>query len=137
MKWLTIISEIFSILSALLALIAVINTHRINKKLTQERQRLDKRIKVMLQYGSESLELPMELRREEVSRAEILGRLGMIPMKVPLKEEKQPRFSLKYTNKPEFLQQINDIKLSNGEHILTIPCSEDEFKQFDIEKNSI
>ena len=131
MKWVTHIAEICSILSALFALFAGINTFLLRKKFTQEHQRLNKKIKVILQYGAESLELPVELRREELSRTEILGRLGMLPMKA----EGHPRFSLNYINKPEFLRQINDIKVNDGEHILTIPCSEDEFRQFDIEKN--
>ncbi len=71
----------------------------------------------------------MELRRAELTRAEILGRLGMIPMKT-----KGSRFSLSYLNKPEFLAQINQIMDGSGDAVLTIPCTQEEFEQFDLTK---
>lgn len=69
----------------------------------------EQKITVILNHGAKKLELPVEMRRSEFSRAEILGRIGMIPT-----TEKGKRFSLKYTNTREFLQQINQI-LSTGQ----------------------
>jgi hypothetical protein len=131
MDWLNWAASICSILSVLFSLLAWLKAKRIHKELIKEQQRQNKKIKVILNYGDKKLELPMELRRVELTRAEILGRLGMIPMK----GKGQQRFSLGYINKPEFLQQINNIAVSDGEFILTIPCNEDEFSQFDIKSN--
>ena len=83
------------------------------------------KISVVLSYGVEKLELPVEIRRKEFSRAEILGRIGMIPLKKTGK-----RFSLGYLNSVEFLKQINQINEGDGDSILTIPCNETEFSQF-------
>lgn len=133
MGWLAIAADICGVLGALFALYAGVNTYLLQKKITQEQERLDKKIKVILQYGEKSFELPVELRRAELTRSEILGRLGMIPIKAGKElKPQQPRFSLRYTNKPEFWRQIDNITASDGEHIITIPCSEEEFNQFDI-----
>ncbi len=128
MKWLTTTSEIIGILGALFSLVAAINTCFLRKKLNREKQRQNQLIRVILNHGSQSIELPVKMRREELTRSEVLGFLGMIPMK----GGGQPRFLLKYLNKPEFFRQIRDIKDGIGELILTIPCSEEEYNQFDI-----
>jgi len=128
MDWFNWIAGGCSILGALFSLFAWFKARKIHKEFVHEQQRQNKKIKVVLNYGDKKLELPMELRRAELTRAEIMGRLGMIPMK----GKGQQRFSLGYTNKPEFLQQINNIAASDGEFIVTIPCNEDEFLQFDI-----
>lgn len=51
----------------------------------------------------------------------------MIPM-----EEKGKRFSISYLNSPEFLKQISIIVEGDGDSLLTIPCDENEFHQFDL-----
>lgn len=63
-------------------------------------------------------------RRADFVRSEILGYLGMIPMKV-----KGQRYALDYLNAPEFSRRINE---TDGDSVLTIPCREDEIAQFDI-----
>lgn len=95
----------------------------------EQRLRLQQqKISVILQNGGRNrLELPIELRRAELTRAEVLGRIGMIPMK-----SKGQRFTLNYLSTREFLIQINQILEGNGDSILTIPCSEIEFQQFDL-----
>jgi hypothetical protein len=127
MGWFNNAAGISSIFGALFSLFAWINTWCLHRKISQEQRRKNKKVTVILQNGADCLELPVELRRAELTRAEILGRLGMIPMKV-----KGQRFSLGYLNTPEFLRQINDISASNGDCILTIPCKEEEFSQFEI-----
>jgi len=82
---------------------------------------------VVLQNGADRLELPVELRRAELTRSEVLGRIGMITMK-----SKGQRFSLEYLNQPDFLRQINTIAKTSEDGILTIPCKADELAQFDI-----
>jgi hypothetical protein len=99
-----------------------------HKEFEQEQKRQEQRISVILQNGArQRLELPVELRRAELTRAEILGRIGMIPMKA-----KGQRFSLEYLNTPEFLRQINQILASDSNSVLTIPCNESEYAQFDL-----
>ena len=83
-------------------------------------------VKVVLSNGSRSQELPFELRRSEFTRSELLGIIGMIPMK-----ENGKRFSLKYLNNPDLLTEIHRIRDHRGNSKLTIPCDNEEFGQFE------
>jgi hypothetical protein len=97
----------------------------IDNQLEQARKRQQQKISVVLRNGGKSLELPVELYRSEFTRAEILGRVGMIPCK-------GQRFKLDYFSKKEFLDQINQIASSDGNATLIIPCDNDEFSQFEL-----
>jgi len=117
------------LLAALFSFLAWLKARRIQKDQQAEKARQSKSITVTLQYGGRKIELPVELRRAELTRAEILGRLGMIPMK-----KTGARFSLSYLNKLEFQKQLNQIMDGNGDAVLTIPCTQEEFEQFDLTK---
>jgi hypothetical protein len=122
-----LVADAIGILGAGFALYAAIQAHQIREAQEREQQRQNKKVTVLLQYGSESHALPVELRRADLTRSEVLGRIGMIPMK-----QKGQRFSLSYLNEPAFLQQINQIAEGKGDAVLTIPCTIEEFDQFDL-----
>jgi hypothetical protein len=121
------IADIIGILGALFALLAWIQTKRLRKYLEKERLRQNEKVKLVLKHNDRTIDLPVELRREEVTRAEVLGRLGMIPVK-----DKGKRFSIDYLNTREFWNQINQVVKGEGNSVLTIECDKDEFEQFDI-----
>lgn len=125
MDYLGFVANVLGIGGAIFALLAWLKAKKIQEEMAEERSRQNKKIVVSLQYGSKQLKLPVDLRRAELSRAEILGRIGMIPMK-----EKGQRFTIEYLHTPEFLQQINNIIEENGEDVLTIPCNASEYNQF-------
>ena len=127
MEWFSLIADSLGIFGAIFACFAWIQARQLRREYHREQHRQNKKVMVILQNGADRLELPVELRRAELTRAEILGRLGMIPMK-----ERGTRFSLGYVHTPEFLRQVNHIMANDGDAILTIPCKEDEFEQFDI-----
>jgi hypothetical protein len=129
MERISLIADFIGILGGIFAFLAWVQARQIDKKIEQERKRQNKRIKVILCNGMQPLELPIELRRAELTRAEILGRIGMIPMK-----EKGKRFSLGHLNTSEFLRRINEIIEGNGDSVLVIPCTEEELNQFDIRR---
>jgi len=128
MDWINLAGAIASILGAIFALMAWVKARLVQKRLESEQARQNKKVTVTLQHGSQKLELPVELRRAELTRAEILGRLGMIPMK-----NKGQRFSLGFLNTPEFLKQLNQIMNSDGDAVLAIPCTKEEYEQFDLQ----
>jgi hypothetical protein len=99
----------------------------INEQLAEAQERQQQKISVILQNGGKRLELPVELYRSEFTRAEILGRVGMIPCKV-----KGQRFNLEYFSKKEFLDQVNQIASGSGNAMFIIPCNDLEFSQFDL-----
>ena len=121
-----IAAGIMSILGGFFALMAWVQARSLKKEYGRDQDRQNKKIKVVLQLGDRSLELPGEFRRADLTRAEILGRIGMIPRKT------KEKFSVRYFNTPEFFSQINQIMTSDGDAILTISCTEDEFQQFDV-----
>ncbi len=124
-----LIADLVGILGAVFALLAWVwsiwNMVRANK----ERKRLRQRIPVILKSreSKHSLELPVHFRREELSRQELMGRIGMIPMK-----EKGARFEIRYTHEPDFLKAINRAKESSVSEPLVIFCSDKEIDQFDV-----
>jgi hypothetical protein len=123
-----LIADAVGILGAIFALFSWLQARQLKKLQEQEKIRQNQKIQIVLQHGRDSIELPVELRRAEFTRAEVLGRIGMIP----LEDDKQRRFSLKYLNTKEFYKQVSQLIDGFGEGILTISCDEKEFKQFDI-----
>ncbi|QPC80918.1 hypothetical protein G4Y79_14510 [Phototrophicus methaneseepsis] len=125
METVGIIADLIGIAGAVFAFFAWIQARQTQQELIKERKRLAKKVIVKLNYGGQELNLPVELRRAELSRAEILGRIGMLPMREPGK-----RFSLEFTSTPDFLQRLNQVIDSTSEETLIIPCSKEEFEQF-------
>lgn len=90
------------------------------------------KVKIELHYNGHKIELPLELRMIDFTRPELLGRIGMIPLK-----NKVGRYSLSYLNTQEFLNQMYEIREQNIDSVLVIPCTEDEALQFDLKGFSI
>ncbi|HKJ39845.1 MAG TPA: hypothetical protein VJ972_13790 [Anaerolineales bacterium] len=132
MQWLSIASDVIGVLGGMFAFFAWVQASRIRKDVASERQRQDAQIKVILRHGSETYQLPVSLRRAELTRAELLGRLGMIPIKKDDEGKEQKRFSIAYFNSKEFFERLNEIILGSGSDVLIIPCQDAEFNQFNI-----
>jgi len=92
--------------------------------------KLSRKVSVVLQSNGKKLELPIELRLADLNRAEILGRIGMLPMR-----DKGRRYSMRYFSTAKFLNQINRIRERNEDSTLVIPCTSDEINQFVIEES--
>ncbi len=127
MEIFNIIAGLASIVGTVFALFAWQQARQVNQTLEQEKQRLEKKITVSLQSPTHKIELPFELRRSEFARLEILGRIGMIPMK-----EKGKRFEIQYLNTHDFLLKVNEIIDGNDGAHLTITCEPGELDQFDL-----
>lgn len=130
-KWISNTADIIGVLGGIFAFLAWIQTLRLRRYQTAERERLNSMIRVVLQYQDKKYELPFPLRRSEFTRAELLGRLGMVPIKNEDSEKEQKRFSLAYLNSKEFFEQMNTIVQGEGAALLVIPCEWKEFNQFD------
>jgi len=126
MEWFSLIADMIGIVGAGFALGAWMQARWISQDLERERARQNKLVTVVLQHGAERLMLPVELRRTELTRAEILGRIGMLPMC-----QRGARFALSYLSSPEFLRRINEIAASADDTVLTISCTREELDQFE------
>ena len=117
-----LIISAWSVLEPLTGLVSAVGVLRLLHERAAQRRSVD--VVLVLSGEGRELALPLELTRGEVSRAEILGRLGMLPMATP-----GARFALRHLSRPEFLRDLR--KVAEGEHsVLVIPCSPEEFEQF-------
>lgn len=131
-EWISNASDIIGILGGTFAFLAWIQTLRLRRYQIAERERLNSKIRVLLQYEDKKYELPFPLRRSEFTRAELLGRIGMIPIKNEESEQEHKRFSLAYLNSKDFFEQMNRIVQGKGDDLLVVPCEWKEFNQFDL-----
>lgn len=131
MDWLNMssIADYVGILAALIGVWTWMNTRRIREDEQREQNRLNEKVKLILKSkdDKEFIRLPGEMRREEVTRAEVLGWVGMLPM---VEEKKGKRFDIAYTNSAEFLSQLSEVQTGNGDVTFEIECTPEEFRQF-------
>jgi hypothetical protein len=82
-------------------------------------------VKIILALSGQEarIALPLEMRRRDLTRAELLGRLGMLPMREPGK-----RFSLSALASADFMRAVNAAR--EGASVVEIPCSQAELDQF-------
>jgi len=122
MNLLEIIGQMSNLTGAIGGIISAIG---IIKMLAVQRRQAG-RVEVCLQgEDGQSVVLPLEMTRRDVSRAEILGRIGMLPMR-----QKGARFSLRALSTKEFLVGINMV-VGGKTSMLIIPANKEEVEQFD------
>lgn len=123
---LSLLSDLIGIGSFAASAVAALAALRTRADIAHERARQEEEIRVILRIGAEghAIRLPLALRRAELSRAELLGRIGMLPMR-----EAGRRFSLSALASPEFLRQINEVRSGSSREIV-IPATEAEIQQF-------
>lgn len=85
-------------------------------------------VSVLLTLEGEGKEipLPLEIIRRDVSRAEILGRIGMLPMR-----SKGARFSIRALSTPAFMRALNNV-VAGRTATLRVPCTQEELEQFEL-----
>ena len=87
---------------------------------------------IVLKDGGEEVWFPVPLLRSQFSRNEVLGVVGMIPMK-----EQGKRFTIKHTSDPEFLLDVNRISEGDTDGKIYIRCTKKEMEQFDVVKKLV
>jgi len=90
---------------------------------TQRRAMEHVEVQLRLEGEDSTVALPLEMLRKDISRAELLGRLGMA-----LKNQGQ-RFSLKAMSTPAFMRSVNEV-VEGKTSTLVIPCTKEELDQF-------
>ncbi|RMG71803.1 MAG: hypothetical protein D6711_14480 [Chloroflexi bacterium] len=123
------IANIIQIVTFVTSIFIWIQTTKINRAVRLESSRQNKQVSIRLTNGNEYYELPVKLRGSEVSRAEILGRIGMIPIN-PDKKLGDRGFLITYTSGEAFMRRINEILDATQDTILEIPCKNEEYNQF-------
>jgi hypothetical protein len=129
MEVLGFLADSIGIFGALFSLLAWWKAKQIQSNLRLEEERQNKHITLILQSGGRTFELPIKLRRSEFSRAEVLGILGMIPLK-----SGKTRFYITSTSTKDFIDRIHAIIEGKGDENLVIHCIPEELEQFDFDK---
>lgn len=126
--WSGVVGAVVAIPGTIFAILAWSKSRQVEKFLEKEKARLNEKITLILNDGNNEQKLP-HLRRQDITRGEIQGRLGAIPMK-----KKGARYAIQFL--PEFYEQIDLISEGTnekGRSTLTITCTPEEFSQFDFE----
>lgn len=124
-SFLSTISDVAGALGAFFALFAWLQARAMRGEIEREKQRLETKIVIRLHNGTRRIVLPISLRRRELTRAEVLGRIGMLPMREPGK-----RFSLAYLATPQFLEMLDEAQTSIAPVAIDIPATPTEIEQF-------
>jgi len=116
------VSDLAGAIGGIVAAIGVL------KMLAAQRRALE-HVRVVLrleEQGGGSVTLPLEMLRRDVSRAELLGRIGMLPMR-----QKGTRFAIRALASPAFMRAVNEV-VEGKTSILVIPATQEEVEQFDL-----
>jgi len=116
-----IIAQASNIAGAIGGIVAAIG---VVKMLAAQRRALEHvEVQLRLEGEDSTVALPLEMLRKDISRAELLGRLGMA-----LKNQGQ-RFSLRAMSTPAFMRSVNEV-VEGKTSTLVIPCTKEELDQF-------
>jgi len=126
------ISIVLGLASSLGAGFAWWNTGKIKKNVKKEKARLNAPIQIKIvdveNTANRAIDLPGDLRRGDLTRAELLGYIGMIPID---KKLNRTRFELCYPSTSDFFDNLQRVQKSSGEDILEVKCTSEEYDQFD------
>lgn len=108
-----------------------------NERREKEERRKNDPITIILEEtkGIRKICLANKVRRGIMTRSEVLGRLGMIPIK-PAKKNQAPqqnRFQINYTSSAEFVEAVDHIYVSISTELIVF-CKSPEIDQFDVEE---
>lgn len=123
--FLSLVANIVGIISAIAAALAWLQSRATNERLKLEDKRQNEKIRVImfLETGEDlPIELPAAIRRRDLTRSELLGRIGMI--------KPGPRYDISALNTRDFIETLDTIAVSKGPMTLKIPLSQDEYDHF-------
>lgn len=123
--WGTVAGLIIGIVSTYFSWKAWRESKQTKKLLEKEKERLNEKINIILTNGTNEYRLPV-LRRQDLTRGEIQGRLGVVPRKADL-------YKIAYLNDERYFKQIDEIvegSKTSGKSNLFINCTKEEFEQF-------
>jgi hypothetical protein len=126
----SIVANLASLAGLVVSIMAWWKIVKVDKDLARERQRLAQGVTVVLKC--EELDVRVELpaiSRGDLTRAELLGLIGMIPLKNPTE-----RFAIAYTSSTKFFSALKTAKQSDGAASLEVSCEQEEIERFNLDK---
>lgn len=98
-------------------------------KLRQREKFNEQRITIRLKFKPMTVTLPFAIERKNMTRSELLGLLGLLPMK-----KKEARYSLAFLNTRPFFDCLKAAQDQKTVQAIEILCTEEELAQFDLDK---
>ena len=123
-----IIDKLATIIGLISVIIAAWSAWKLRRETKRQWQKENEQIKIILRSATKEITLPVELQRGGLTRAELLGLIGMLPMK-----EKGKRFELCFLSTHEFSQRLAIVRNSDDVFEFIVQCSEEELEQFNCE----
>jgi hypothetical protein len=128
------VANVVSILSALSAFLGALyagwQSYKTRREAQQERERQNQHITIVLKdtEGTREYVLPARLRREHLTRSELMGHLGMVR-----KNHKEP-FELAYLRSRPFFETLERCQEGGGPMDFFIPATSNEIAQFRVKE---
>jgi len=94
----------------------------------------EQRIKIQLKMPQLLVELPYAIERKYLTRSELQGLLGILPIKEGNGRKATDRYQLSFLNTPAFFANLKSAQGDKDTTFVEIICQEDELQQFDLDK---
>jgi len=127
----TPIADAIGVITAVFALWGWANTAFLRRQIADAERRRLAAIRVVLKSPTREIELPLAMVRADLSRAELLGRIGMLPLAPAAAQAQGGRFRLRAMGRPEFLVTLAAVQRGERDE-LVISADEAEIDQFDL-----
>jgi len=125
------IADAIGVITAVFALWGWANTVVLKRQIADAERRRSAAIRVVLKSPTRETELPLAMVRADLSRAELLGRVGMLPLTPASAQAQGGRFRLRALGRPEFLVTLAAVQRGERDE-LVISADEAEIDQFDL-----
>ncbi|MDC9728535.1 MAG: hypothetical protein PSN04_04295 [Methyloprofundus sp.] len=89
----------------------------------------EQRIKILLKMPEKCFKLPYEIERKYLTRSELQGLLGVLPM-----NETKQRYELSFLNTPDFFKNLKEAQNNKDASSIEIICYQHEEAQFNLGK---
>ena len=126
------IDKAATIIGLISVVIAAWNAWKLRRETKRQWQKESEQICVILRGSSQEIKLAVELQRGNLTRAELLGLIGLLPMK-----EKGNRFQIDFLSTHKFSQRLAHVRNSDIAFEFVVDCDDDELEQFKCPKTAI
>jgi len=127
-----LIDKLATIIGLFSVIIAAWSAWKLRRETKRQWQKENEQIRVILRSDTREITLPVELQRGGLTRAELLGLIGMLPM-----QEKGKRFELCFLHTHEFSQRLAMVRNSDVDFEFVVQCNEEELDQFKCEPKTV
>jgi hypothetical protein len=117
--------KLATVIGVFSVVIAAYSSWKLRLETKRQWQKENELIDVILRSPSLEITLPVELQRGGLTRAELLGLIGMLPM-----QEKGKRFELHFLNTHIFSERLATVRNSDVDFEFIVDCLDEEFNQF-------